>query len=106
MKEIIHKLRSKPEHYRRGVALGVSAGVTLLLGGAWLITLPVRLNAISQTSKGTQPAAVSATPLEALQTSLNQGISSSKSNSSAAPADTQDSQQSYVSNGVVITDQN
>jgi hypothetical protein len=119
MKNVIHHLRTKPRHYRRGVAVGVSAGVTLVLAIIWAVTLPARLDSIAQKNKPAQQAAVSATPLESLKNTLNAGLESQMNQSGQmTPVNTQGPNAggatqatpvepkptTYVSNGVLITD--
>ena len=39
MKDYVAKLKAKPEHVRKRIALGTSAGVTALIGVVWLTTM-------------------------------------------------------------------
>lgn len=48
MRKIIDNLREKPEHVRKGVALGASAGIVAVIVLVWATTLPARFAARGQ----------------------------------------------------------
>lgn len=54
MIKTLHKLHQKPEHHKKGIALGVSFFVTILVFGIWVSTLPSRFSTVSDVAKETQ----------------------------------------------------
>jgi hypothetical protein len=104
MNRIIHRMRQKPDHQRKRIALMLSGGTTLLLFAIWAVTLPARIDGFSKA----QPAAVSAsTPINAIRQNVSNSYETLKNDLNAnSPESMNSGGPAYVSNGVVVSDPN
>ncbi|MBX4198290.1 hypothetical protein KW782_03080 [Candidatus Parcubacteria bacterium] len=58
MRKIVHRLRQKPPHTRRYIALGLSALIVGGIGVVWVTTLPVRFARLNTQNASANQAAV------------------------------------------------
>jgi hypothetical protein len=73
MTNLLNKIHQKPEHHKKALAFGVSLGITLMVFGIWISTLPGRINVASVVAKDTQKELEAGiTPLATVKASFDE----------------------------------
>lgn len=78
MHQFLNKLRAKPLHERKMIALGISLGVTSVLALIWFASLSVRFGNTTQTANITQSSNDSSSQFQTIMSGFGQMVNNAQ----------------------------